>query len=52
LIIHLIAGYVKHVAAHFETAPSMKAENAESASGDDFVPVLLLILPFNILCFS
>ena len=52
LTIHLIAGYVKMVAAHFETAPSMKAEKAERASGDDSPPDFFLVLPFSSLCFS
>lgn len=38
MILHLIAGYVKIVATHFERAPSTKAEKAERASGDDSIP--------------
>lgn len=42
LTAYLIAGYVTHVAMHFETAPNTKAEKAESASGDDSILDLLL----------
>lgn len=52
LTIHLMAGYVKQEAIHFETAPKTKAEKAERASGDDSVPVRLLNCPLNSLCFS
>lgn len=41
---NLIAGYVKKVAILFEIAPSTKAENAESASGDESAS--------NLFCFS
>lgn len=52
MINHLIAGYVKTVATHFDTAPKLKAEKAERASGDDPVPVFLLSWSVNSLCFS
>lgn len=52
LTIHLMAGYVKQDAIHFETAPKAKAEKAERASGDDSVPVCLLSCPINSFCFS
>lgn len=32
---YLIAGYVKKVATLFDSAPSIKAEKAESASADE-----------------
>lgn len=50
--IDLIAGYVKQVATHFETAPNIKAENAERACGDDSAPLLLLCCPFSTLSFN
>lgn len=49
---YLIAGYVMQVAMHFETAPNMKAENADRASGDGdgdaaASPSLFLIFSFS-----
>jgi len=48
---YLMAGYVRHVAMLFETAPRKKAINAERDSGD--VPFsALLCLFFSARCFS
>lgn len=49
---YLIAGYVRQVAMHFETAPNTKAENAERASGDVALSPLFLIFSFNSLFFN
>lgn len=50
--LHLMAGYVKQVAIHFETAPNTKAKNAERASGDDTLSLSFLIFPLSSLCFN
>lgn len=50
--LYLIAGNVKRVVMHFETAPKTVAENAERASGDVALSLALLILFFNTLCFG
>lgn len=45
-----MAGYVMHVATHFETAPNTKAEKAGRAWGDGTRPVSSLA--FSNFCFN
>ena len=54
MLYHLIAGYVKTVAALFEMAPTTKAEKADKAAGEGpAVEDTVLFLCFlNSLCFS